>query len=282
MLITSLGALAGGCSRGGRVGRLERALIDDDAGDLSSALRDLSPCDASLSLEARKPCFDALARGFGSKEGFVIDPPSHAAAAAAATVVVRDHSGWMLGASATWTTVLRESRGDGADVLRLAVARALLDAKVALSGAVDAHDEATARRFLGAVASAVPGSCETYRRLADGVSDRALPPPLRADHSACVQGDLTQPGGPGAAFGSGVARATAGATESVRRTLGALRQGLERTREPARVRLERELTELETISLPPRPEADDAGAPALDFARGHIDAGVLAADAARP
>ena len=64
-----------------------------------------------------------------------------------------------------------------------------------------------------AVASSVPGACDTYARLGAGGDVTAGPPERTADHSPCVQKDLERRTGPRehGRYGSGLWRGAEGA-----------------------------------------------------------------------
>jgi hypothetical protein len=178
-----------------------------------------------------------------------------------------------------WEPIVQNSSGKGAIILRLAIARAMLDLKDAATAA-PANDEAM-RGALRAISGAVPSACITYRLLAEGKDPRTLAPELRPEHSPCVQADLVRPGAPGAAFGTGLPRAVAGAQSAWRHSLERLRAGLANTKpDEARAQLAKDLAALEATPLA-LPRVDAPAQMPLEFVHGHVDAGVIAADGGR-
>lgn len=269
-LAALLAVSAAGCKRS-RVDAFAHVLVEGQALDAYNRL----PLCAPLDDAPKRRCLDNIARAFDG-EAFVTDPPDHASASAAALFVVRDHAGYALPEARVWNAVLESREGKGADVFRLAVGRALREARQVATA--PPRDDATMRASLGAIAGAVPGACVTYRLLAEGKPAATLAPELRPEHSPCVQRDLSEPDAPGPTFGDGLPRALAGAGAAWRRTVRLLRAGLEKTHDRnTRARLADDLKYLDEVTFV-APSAAPA-VPALEFVHGHLDAGAIARDA---
>jgi hypothetical protein len=120
-----------------------------------------------------------------------------------------------------WLAGLAGGVGAGADALRVAVAESMRSAAATVGR--PAVEEEAGRAFLDAVSRAIPGACVTYRLTAEGA---AAPPEYIADHSPCVQRDLSRREGPGGTYGVGLWRAAAGALAFWTEAERALRRGL--------------------------------------------------------
>jgi len=169
----------------------------------------------------RATCAKEIATALGG--AYDDKKPDQIAAGAAAVVIARDAHGDDLGSPDVWLAATRKAKGAGADALRLAVA-------MRMSERADKHarmmeDDTGARAFMGDVAAAIPGACATYEGLSSGLDPDKMDPASSPDHSACVQRDLTRKDGPGAAYGQGLFRGTAGALASWKEMLAALHEG---------------------------------------------------------
>jgi hypothetical protein len=192
--------------------------------------------------------------------------------------VLRDRRGDWLGATDTWLSDVKNGLGTGHDVLRLAVARAMADVAPRVGRPI--ADEAAARDALGAIASAIPGACVTYRDVADGADLNRISPELHPDHSACVQKDLSRREGPGPTYGTGTFRATEGALALWREMERALRMGSARAEAGPKATLEKKLAIIEAatakISTTKQQErADDPSSALMKAMRAsHAEAGI--------
>jgi hypothetical protein len=264
-----------------RIEALRDALVADDSSALRDATSIAPPCSASSPPESHE-CLTSVANAIGSKRGFVANPPDHAGASAAALVLLRNGRGDWLEAPDDWLADVKNAKGIGHDVLRLAIARKMAEAAPAVGRKID--DEAAARAALLAVVGAVPGACPTYWLLGSG-SGAAIPPELSADHSACVQKDLARREGPGGSYGSGVFRAVEGALALWRETERGLRLGLAQTDPGAKVVLEKKLATIEqaTKTIATKKLAPDEGSPSgplmAAMREAHAEAGVPLFDA---
>jgi hypothetical protein len=187
------------------------------------------------------------------------------------------------GGYAKWANVLREGRGTGADMLRLAVARQMEGQLEVLSK--DVSREADLPAFFRAVAQAVPGTCQVYERLsrpsAEQGADKQPEPsvPYSIEHSACVHDDLKLRSGPGPQYGSGlppeqsVWRAAMGALLALRQTVVDLRLGVKLADPKVKAKLEAQLPAIEAGSAKANVKRV-ASAPPVDFAAIHASAGV--------
>ncbi len=204
-------SLSAGCAP--KVDTLRDALASGDVAAASNVVS-VAKCD--------KPCFNELARAFGSKGDFDPMNPDQGAAAAVALVLVRErHGEWAPGVE-KWRIVAQTAKGPGADAMRLAVAMRLAEIAPKIGKAIDDDREASA--IVRAIGTAVPGACATYAALPeDPAAIEKMPPAESPDHAPCVQRDLMREGGPGAAYGFGVWRALEGAIalwKDERRALG--------------------------------------------------------------
>ena len=204
-------SLSAGCTP--KVDSLRDALASGDVAAASSVVS-VAKCD--------KPCFNDLAKAFGSKGDFDPMNPDQAAAAAVAVVLVRErHGEWAPGVE-KWRIVAQTAKGPGADAMRLAVAMRLVEIAPKIGKAIDDDREAAA--IVRAIGTAIPGACATYEALPeDPAAIENMPPAESPDHAPCVQRDLMREGGPGAAYGFGVWRALEGAIalwRDERRALG--------------------------------------------------------------
>lgn len=244
-------------------------------GGVARAAKALPTCGPTGGAKTLEPaCLDRLATALGSQTGYREVPADQASAATVAVLVGRDHLGYAVGRADAWLDLLKNGRGTGVDALRLVVAGGM--AREAAVVGQQTEDEAVARRMMLAVAQRIPGACATYYLVGSG-QDLALPPELRADHSPCVQRQLSYREGPGGRYGSGVFRAAEGAMALWREAERALRLGLDRVGEPVRSRLLADLAQIEpaTQRIGLRREratiAYDVGA---RLAEAHAEAGV--------
>ncbi len=179
--------------------------------------------DASLPRCAEKSasCASDVARAIGA--GFDDKKPDQVSAAAVAVVVARDRRGSAVGSPEVWLAAMRKAKGPGADALRLATALAM--SRVAYSHARPLERDDDARAFMRDVAGAIAGACGTYGALGAGAAPEKMAPEDSPDHSACVQKDLGRKDGPGAGYGQGLHRGTAGALALWKEALGAMHEG---------------------------------------------------------
>ncbi|MBX3204717.1 MAG: hypothetical protein KF764_06590 [Labilithrix sp.] len=228
-----LAALVGGCK--GPMAKIEAvrdALVTDDAAPIREATAGYPTCgdEPPVAVALGKPgprdagCLSEIANALGSKQGFVPNPPDHAAATTAALVITRDGRGDWLAHADMWLADLKNGKGTGHDALRLAVARKMAEGAPDVGRKID--DDATARAAMKAVVAAIPGACPTYWLLGSGADPQTIPVDLTADHAACVQRDLARREGPGASYGTGHLRAAEGALSLWREAERALRLGL--------------------------------------------------------
>jgi len=198
---------------------------------------------------------------FGSKNGFKSDPPDQASAATAALVLTREQHGEWLQTPNAWIIALRTGKGEGADALRLAIATRLVEGATPLARALTSDEDA--RSLMHAVASSIPGACETYARLGAGDDVNAGPPEKTADHAPCVQKDLDREMGPREhgkyGVGAGLWRGAEGALALWKEAAAALHEGLpqvdSRVRGPVEKRAAEALAavqKVETKKLGPR------------------------------
>lgn len=207
------------CKRSG-MGRIEGLRDDLANNDTTSAVKDLPACGESK--DVPNPCMTELANAFGSKSGYHEEPPDQASAAAVATVVARDANGHAAGHPEAWIKVVRISKGAGPDALRVATAQRLQSIAKTYGHAIETEEEA--RKLMKDV-SALAGACDTYVDLAAGKKDEELPLTEQADHSPCVQRDLSRKLGPGGTYGFGFWRAAMGALSLARDYADALEEG---------------------------------------------------------
>ena len=274
LLALSLGACDGKMAR---ITAVRDGALEGEAG-VARASKDLPTCAPVGAAKTLDPaCLDRLATALGSKNGYHAVPVDQASAATVAVLVGRDGLGYAIGRADAWLDLLKNGRGTGVDALRLVVASGM--AREAAVVGQRTEDEAVARRMMLAVATRIPGACSTYFLVGAGLDlkEPALPPELRADHSPCVQRQLSFREGPGGRYGSGVFRAAEGAMALWRETERALRLGLDHVGEPARARLLAALAQIEpaTQRIGLRREratiAIDVGA---RLAEAHAEAGV--------
>jgi hypothetical protein len=258
-----------------KIDTLHDALVEDDAAAIEHATSNYTACaEAPLpapSADAR--CTAAIANELGSKKGFVTTPPDHAAATTAALVVLRDGRGDRFADVDTWLADIKNGRGVGHDVLRLAIARQMAASAAVVGKKID--DEASQKSILRAVTAAIPGACPTYWLLASGA--QPLPPALDPDHSACVQKDLLRREGPGGAYGTGLARATEGALALWRETERALRLGLPNAEPGPKATLRKKLAIIEDATAKiatPRVAAEPDNPLLARMREVHAEAGV--------
>jgi hypothetical protein len=253
-----------------KIESLRDALVADDSAAIASATSDYPACTGSA-------CLATVADAFGSKKGYVAQPPDHAGASTAALVLVRDGHGEWLGPVDPWLSALKSTKGVGMDNLRLAVARKMADSAPAIGRKIE--DDGAAKAALLAVVSSIPGACPTYRLVGEGADPKTIAPELTADHSACVQKDLSRREGPGGTYGSGTFRALEGALALWRETERALRVGLPQADPGPKAVLEKKLAVIEAATAKSETKKLPATASEtaiLNYMRElHADAGVV-------
>ena len=250
-----LSVAAVGCRS--RVATLRDALLEDDAAKAAS-LVETPPCtDAS--------CLDPIAKTLGAKGGFNSNDPDQASAAAVALVLFRDRRGDLVPDPERWIAALTVARGYGADALRLAVARGMADMAPRVGKPLE--DEAEATKLVHDLAGILPGACPTYARMG-ATPVGQLPQVKGPDDAECVQRDLERKDGPGAKFGTGVWRATAGVVALWKDEARALRSGLGAADEVARPTLEKELAVIEAATARVTVKGQAARAPGAAEANG--------------
>jgi hypothetical protein len=270
-------ALAMAACKGGRgdIATLRGALATGDASAVAGATRGAPRCDAEAGARAPDACLAEIAAWLGSKTGFHVDPPDQASAATAALVVTRDGRGEWVPAPDAWLASARTGSGAGVDSLRLAMATRIMVSVGPLVRSLSSDDDA--RALMRAVASSVPGACDTYATLGAGADVNAGPPERTADHSPCVQKDLERSTGPRerGRYGSGLWRGAEGALSLWKDAAKALREGSGRADASVQgalgVKLEAidaALATIETKKLPPAPDYS------MFMSDVHADAGV--------
>ena len=222
-----------------------QALLLGDPNTRAAALQAAPSCSGDAGSRAPAPCLGPIATWVGSKTGFHSDPPDEASAEAAAVVIARDGHGEWIPASDGWLSGVTNAPGHGADMLRLAMALRIAEGAGPLGRALSTDDDA--RALMRAVATSVPGACDTYARLGAGEDVSAGRPEGRADHSPCVQKDLERPTGPAerGRYGSGLWRGAEGALAHWKEAVAALRQGVSHTEGHVRGTLEPRVAEAE-------------------------------------
>ena len=188
-------------------------------------------------------CLASLATALGSKVGFRAQPADQASAAAVAVLVARDGLGYAIPRPEAWLDLLKNGKGPGVDALRMAVSSGMAHEAPVVGQKTE--DEAVARKMMRAVAARIPGACPTYELLGSGKDNAGLAPELRAEHSPCVQKQLSFRDGPGGRYGAGLFRATEGAMALWRETERALRLGLDHASDSTRDRVTRDLAVIE-------------------------------------
>ena len=233
--VLALGAL--GCRS--KVATLRDALLEDDAARVAS-LVETPPCTEAA-------CLDPIAKTLGAKGGFNSNDPDQASAAAVAFVLVRDRRGDLVPDPERWIAALTMARGYGADALRLAVARGMADMAPRVGKPLE--DEAEATKLVHDLAGILPGACPTYARMGAGATPAGQLPQVKGpDEAECVQRDLERKDGPGAKWGTGVWRATAGMVALWKDEARALRSGLGMADEVVKPSLEKELAVIEAAT----------------------------------
>ncbi len=177
--------------------------------------------DAALPRCAAASCANDVAKAIGAP--FDDKKPDQVSAAAVAIIVARDRRGSAVPSPDVWIAAMRKAKGPGADALRLATALAM--SRVVASHAHPLESDDDARAFVRDAAGAIPGACATYESLGSGVALEKMAPEDSPDHSACVQHDLVRKDGPGAGYGNGLHRGTAGALALWRDALDAMHEG---------------------------------------------------------
>jgi hypothetical protein len=280
-------AVVAACSHGDKIDVLRDALAQGDAAAVTKATRDAPGCARVTEAGSRAPesCLGEIATWLGSKTGFHFDPPDQAAAATAAIAVAREGRGEWLPAPEAWLATVRAGTGPGADALRFAMARAITESATSL--AVPVATEGDARALMSAVARSVPGACDTYARLGEGIDPEAGPPERTADHSPCVQQDLERKGGPRehGRYSAGVWRAAMGASALWKDAIAALNEGVAHAPESDRAKLAARVGDAETLLAKVVVQPPEAAAPSPYIAQleaMHADAGAVAVPAPRP
>ncbi|AKV04249.1 hypothetical protein AKJ09_10912 [Labilithrix luteola] len=230
---------------------LRDALVDDNASAIADATKGLPSCPeaAPVALAVGQPsplekgCLSEIANALGSKAGFTSSPPDQASAATAAVVLLRDGRGDWLGSSDRWLDTVKTGKGSGADSLRLAMARRMVEAAPLVGKKID--DDKDALAAMKSIAMAVPGACVTYHLLGTGADPNALAPELTAEHSACVQHDLARREGMGPSYGAGTFRALEGSLALWREAERALRLGVASSAPAAQTALTSKLATVE-------------------------------------
>lgn len=282
-----LGAVSLGVACKGPMAKIEavrEALVMDDATAIHESIASYPACaDAPpIVVGPGRPgphdagCLAEVANALGSRRGFLPDPPDHAAAVTAAIVLLRDGRGDWLAHANTWLEDVKSGKGAGHDALRLAVARKMTDAAPVVGRRID--DEGAARAAMRAIVGAVPGACPTYWLLGSGVAPGTIAPEHSADHSACVQKDLSRREGPGASYGSGTLRAAEGALALWREAERALRLGLPNAAQASRATLERKLPIIEAATRKIETVKQDPATPSSLLSlmgQAHAEAGVV-------
>ncbi len=228
---------------------LRDALVHGDSASIAVAAREAPKCSPPPADGGRASdaCLAQIATWFGSKTGFRSDAPDQASDATAALVVARDSHGEWVPSPDAWLSAVRMGKGTGVDALRLAMAEAIEERAGALPHPLVSDGDA--RALMHAVASSLPGACETYARLGAGGDVGAGPPDRTADHSPCVQKDLERATGPKehGQYGSGLWRGAEGARAVWKDAVNALRDGASRAEPGARKVLEERVTRLESL-----------------------------------
>lgn len=231
-VVSTGSAVLGGCKpKVVRMDAVRDALVSTDSTALDELVRPLPTCpDAppvalapGMASPLDKGCLSEIATAFGSRTGFSPAPPDQAALTTAAVLVARDGRGDQIAHAEAWLGVLKGGKGVGADALRAAVSRAMVESAPVVGRRLET--EADARAAMKAIAASIPGACPTYRLLGKGDVLTTLPPELGPDHAACVQRDLARREGPGPSYGAGIPRALEGALALWRETERALRLG---------------------------------------------------------
>lgn len=229
-------------------------------------------------------CLAGLASALGSKTGFHAQPADQASAAAVAVLIGRDGLGYAIPRPDAWLDLLKNGKGPGIDALRMAVSSGMAHEAPVVGQKTE--DEAVARKMMRAVAARIPGACPTYELLGSGKDNATLAPELRAEHSTCVQKQLSLRDGPGGRYGAGIFRATEGAMALWRETERALRLGLEHTSPETRDRVTKDLAVIEpaTQRIALHREASTVAMDVLTrLGEAHAEAGVpIVRDAGAP
>jgi hypothetical protein len=251
-----LGALGMSGCKGpmAKIEALRDALVTDDPAPIREATSGYPSCPDGppVVVLPGKPgpndtgCLTEIANALGSKQGFVTNPPDHAAASTAALIITRDGRGDWFANSEMWLVDVKNGKGTGHDALRLAIARKMAEGASAVGRKID--DNASASAAMKAVVAAIPGACPTYWLLGSAVDPAKIPVDLSADHAACVQRDLARREGPGVSYGEGHLRAAEGALALWRETERALRLGLALAAPGPKAVLEHKLAVIETAT----------------------------------
>jgi len=235
LLAAVLAAGALGCRS--KVATLRDALLEDDATKVATLVDTPACTDAA--------CLDPIAKALGAKSGFDSNNPDQASAATVALVLARDHRGDLVPDVERWIAALTIARGYGADALRLAVSRGMADLAARVGKPLE--DETEAAKLVHDLAGVLPGTCPTYAMMG-GTPVEQLPPGKNPDRAECVQRDLERKEGPGAKFGTGVWRATAGVVALWKDEARALRGGLAVADDVVRPVLEKRLATIEAAT----------------------------------
>ncbi len=254
--VVSFGTLAlDGCKpKLVRMDAVRDALVSTDARAIDEVVRSLPTCpDAppvalaqGMASPLDKGCLSEIANAFGSRTGFSPSPPDQAALTTAAVLVARDGRGDQIAHADAWLGVMKGGKGVGADALRAAVSRAMVESAPVVGRRFET--EADARAAMKAIAASIPGACPTYRLLGKGDALTTLAPELGPDHAACVQRDLGRREGPGPSYGAGIPRALEGALALWRETERALRLGAPGADPSVKPALDRQLPTIEAAT----------------------------------
>jgi hypothetical protein len=237
-----------GCARDrGNIADLRDALAQGE-----SVTREAPKCSPVVTVlpapgHEHDACLAGIATWLGSKTGFHFDPPDQASAATAALLVSRDQHGEWVPAADAWLFSVRTGIGPGPDALRLAMAQRIAESAGALPVPLKSDDDA--RALMRAVASSIPGACDTYARLGSGIDVNAGPPERTADHSACVQKDLERATGPKehGTYGAGVWRGAMGAMALWKDAGAALHEGTSRADRSVKSAVEAKVATAEAV-----------------------------------
>jgi hypothetical protein len=264
--------VAGCSSKNGaqKIEQLYEGLVADDA---SKAEAGQPPCSDSN-------CLDSIATAFGAKSGFRRDAPDLAGAATVSLLIVRDGRGELLEPTRDlWLDTLKNGKGKGSDLLRLAVAKKMAEVAPNIGRAFTLEDAAGVTSAMHFVANAIPGACASYV-----VGDQpSVAPELQYDHSPCVFKDLARRDGPGSKYGSGMFRGLEAAIALWREAERDLRLGLSNADPTVKSVIEKKLSSIEDASR--KIVIAKVASPTLvteQFAQFHEDAGVQIPDASAP
>jgi hypothetical protein len=244
--LAALATAGAGCGRDAEIVALRDAIARNDA--VAMVTRDAPTCHAT-SPGGHPPdaCIAEIAKSFGAKKGFRVDPPDQASAATAALLVARDGHGEWVPAADAWLALVKTGKGAGVDALRLAMAEKIGESVGTLPHPLVMDNDA--RSLMRAVASSVPGACDAYALAGAGagVDVASGAPDQTLERSPCVQKDLERPAGDRGKNWSGLWRGAEGALALWREAGGALRAGLPLADAEVKGALEAKLNALEVV-----------------------------------